>query len=106
MFERATINPEHASSILPKPENFYLVTSLELRLYYPTKLNLGTPALKPEKFLTDRKSKRVQGRRLSCHETETPVSTQSTFSMNMKAVLCMELNKLCYATHNLIMHLD
>lgn len=55
MFDRATINPEHAPCILPKPEKFCLVTPLELRLHYPSKLNLGTPALKPEELLIDKK---------------------------------------------------
>jgi len=54
MFERATVNPEHASSMLPKPENLFLVTSLELRLRYPNNLNLGTSALKLAELLTDK----------------------------------------------------
>lgn len=58
MFERATISPDRASSLLPKPENFYLASPLELKLYFPNKLNLGTPAFNPEKLLTDKKWKK------------------------------------------------
>lgn len=75
MFESATINPEHAPSTLPKPKSFYLLTPLELRLHFPRKLSLGIPTLKPDKHLTDRKLKRMQGGQFSCHEIETPISS-------------------------------
>lgn len=106
IFESATINPENAPSILPKSKSFYLLTPLELRLHFPKKLILGFPALKPDKCLTVRKLKRMQGGQFSCYETETPISGQSTYSVNMKAVLYMDLNKLIYATHSLLMLLD
>lgn len=79
MFEIATIYPEYTSSILPKPKNFDRVTSVELRLPYPKKVNLGTPDLKSEKLLREREVKRVQDRQFSHHETKTPISTRAHF---------------------------
>lgn len=100
-----TIYPEYTSSILPKPKNFDWVTSTELRLYYPKKVNLETPDLKSEKLLRERKIKSARQAVLTPGDKDTHIN-QSTLSVNTKAVLSMELNKLIYATHSLKMLLD
>lgn len=87
MFEIVTIYPEYTSSILPKPKNFDRVTSVKLRLPYPKKANLGTPDLKSEKLLRERKVKRVQDRQFSYHETKTPISTRAHF-LRIRKLFC------------------
>lgn len=101
VFERAS---NQSLPLLPsqKTENFCLVT---LELICLNKLDLGIPALKPQELLTER-----NGRERTRQSVLTPWDNDTFINPNytvyMKAILAMKLNKLIGATHNMAVLLD
>lgn len=97
-----TIYPEYISSILPKPKNW-------LGDFVGAKVTLSKESKHGNSLLEIWKtSKRQESEKNARHAVLKPWDrdthfNQSTFSVNTKAILSMELNKLIFTTHSLKM---